>query len=1280
MADTIKDYLVGFGFDVDDSGASQIESMLKSLDTIVRNLGTVLTQATEKVQGFMTDLQQQSETANKSAEGVEQLAQNTQHFSNEADAGSHSASFFGGMLLALSNSANRADSSLDKASEKIKETGDSAKKATPQVQGMTNAVFGLMKVIKLIAGAAVVKKFLSVAKSLYEYDQKLEQTAKSLHMTTEEARAHTKALEAMGRTYEEVKKDKNLKATYDEFVALGKSMALPEASDGVDHIHDMITSFEKLKMVGSYAMQWLYHAVQEVAAGPLTRFKDTIDDITKNLKLNMPRLSVAGARIIDGILRIVSAFAKGAAAILKFLDKIPGPIKVIIGLITAAALAIKHGPFGWMVIILTAIGALLDDFFTYMEGGEALLGPFWDQCIDVYNKIKTSINDAIEALQGFWAEATSKEGKTDFITFGSKVAGWIINGIRSGLKNLGTQIKTWITGNENASWSEVGTAIVEKIKSAILAAQDVGKQIIEAVFQLIGEQNITEDIIALLTNAGDFASGILTAIINAIPDLAEGATENITAIIEGIAGLINGKFLTEDIPSLITNASEWAKGILNAIIDAIPLLAQSGSDLLSSLVTAICGLIDGITSDQFIGSLTTFAMTLVTGIATALGTAVENVGQLSEQFVEPVGQIANNIMNALSTVFSEDNLGTVGKSIEGFVSSLFKAIGDVIGNALDSVGNLNGFSLGSSAGEIAENILKAIFTTVGDLADNPNVTGFVEKIGNALSDALGTIGSFVGTAAGKIVGYIFSAEGLTQIYNVAKSVGKLIIQGIAEGIKGFGNFVLNTIEGVLVGLGIIDQEQIEAMRNSGEQLGKTTAMAYEQGLDESDSPAVMLANWALKGVGKNNAALDPVKQNMVDMFGGMIGAAADEVTKNGGTAEQFRNKLLEKMLSSDSDFEEKLILDPSSVVEFASGDLDYISTMKNFGMKPEDFLPNFDDLDFWGAMMTAVQSGDSSQVADLVNSMLTDKIDFGEAEQEIKDQAGEAISNAIDEVNDIIGDSADDVNMDDLFSEVDTEAPRQAVEEMATTLTDGKGDVEVAAAEVSDAAVQKFLLTMSNENGASIAQSFLDGMTDKLGTLVDFVDELINKIIEKFMSIGSKGASSFFRVASAARSALNGLPKYVEGIVEKVNKALANIKSPKITVPTVGGSTPHSSEGRRVDHEMVTRVGEGGKREYIIPVTKPNRGIPLLKQAAADLGLTVESYANATRLLGGSPDRNVTPAAAAAVSSSSVVNHYNTIDAHAEISVSGNDPRSTANNVNKSHEQVILRNVKPLLG
>lgn len=1280
MSDTIKDYLIGFGFDVDEGGASQIESMLKDLDGIVRNLGDVLTQATEKVQGFMTDLQQQSEAASKSAGDVDQLAQNTQRFTSEANGGSNAASTFSNFLYRLGQSARESKDKLRETNQEIKDAGKSSRESASSVDGFSKALSKARRLIKMVAGAAVVKKFVSIIKALYEFDQNLAQTEKSLNKTTEEARAHTLALQAMGKTYEEIKKDKNLQATYDELVALGESMALPGSETGIDNVRSMVDSFQKLKLVGSYSMQWLYHAIQTVAEGPLRRFKEIIDDVTGGFKANLPKLSIAGAHIIDGVLRIVSALTKGAMAIVKFLNKIPGPIKVIAALIAALGIALKAGPLGKVAIALALIGALLDDLYTYLEGGESLFGNFWGWAVPAFEKVKEAVSDAVDAVKSFWDASKNEDGKVNWIGFGVKLASWIITGAKLLLGRFGSLLKGWITGNEDAGWDEVGTAIGEKMVAAIKAAINLGTDILGALF-----------------------------------------------------GVINGAITSEGIAGLFTGAADFVQGLFDAINDS--LTGETTGGLVQTFLTGITTLFNTITSSEVTTAVGDFASTLITGLGTAIGSGLDGAGNI-------ISGIAEMLRTALSDGNIGDMLGNLGdmgaqiiaaigkgiKNAAGGAASLIGAIGEMISAALSK--GANGESIIGDLSGLGQTILTAIIQAIGDVANGAtqifnavaglfdgvswasvgidlgnlatglisklaeafsgegiNVDGLMEAIGNAINAAADAAGTTLGAVAGKIVGYIFSAEGLTSIYNVAKSVGEMLIKGIAEGITGMGNFVLSTIEGVLIGLGLADEDTFENMRETGVKLTETLNEGIEQGLLETDGPEIDFARWAKYRVGDNDPNLDAAAQDYVSSLNSAILGAAS----NSATGEEFRNQILQSLITDPS--EPIIELNPEDWFTVDdSGNIDWTKILGNHGLTPEDILPDFNDLDFWGSLMQAVQSGDNSQMGEVINQKIAESISGGEGVEQAAEAVGDALetaleekgTNAVDEamaaINEELGQGADGLSIEGI------EAPLDSVDVVEG---DGAGIQEATQDAIDNVlANQEFSadVTVKTNVTVEVEDSNAEAIGTELGTAIgsnmsdliqQSVDSTINKIKSLFNTVPASAKSAFSRAASGIRSALSSLPTWVQtNIVNKINQALANIKVPNIKMPSVGGH----SEGGVVDKETVSKLGEGNKREYVIPVTKPNRGIPLLKRAAADMGLTVQSYANASKMLGGSGGAGVTPAyAAAAATGSTTVNNKSEVNAPATINVYGSNARQTAELIEQNQEQRLLRNIRTAL-
>lgn len=1366
MSDTIKDYLVGFGFDVDDSGASKIESMLRDLDTIVKNLAGVLNQATGQMQSFVSGMRQNTESVGQSSEGVKRLTQNTQDYGK---------------------AAHQATDKTRQATEKIKDAGKASDKAASSVDKLGKAMSTVKKVAGMIAGAAVVKRFISVAQSMYEFEQGLEQSAQKLNKTTEQARAHENALKAMGKTYDEIQKDKNLKATYDDLVAIGESMALPEGKAGTGIINDMANAFTRLKVMGSYAMQWLYHTVQENASGPLQRMKNTLDDIAKALKLNMPRWISGGARVIEAILAIASAFGRAATDIGKvameivdFFDKIPGPIKEVIATLGLLAIALTAGPVVKITLIMSVLGILLDDFYGYLEGRPCEFGPVWEQVIDLFETIKTSVENAVTAINGFWEDAKGKDGAVDWIKFGLDIGKYVLAGIKAKLGQLSNKFKEWITGDANASWDEVGAAIIQKIKDGISTALTKRAELIQAVFQFIGEGEIPEDISSFLSNAIDFAGAILKAIVDAIPDLVGQEVNNVSLIIDKIAELINGEFVTTNIMPLLNNAGnwitaiilaivdssvkltrmgafliktviwkiantfnsefisdnimpflsncgewltailvgivnasaniavigldliesiidnlataingkfvkddlsklfgkagEWVNAIVDAIIDKIPIVTAKGTEVMTRLCTALTDIFNGIGSEEYGDSLGGFVTNIITGAVDILTALTESSGKMSGPIFQAAVSFVNNFNKLLTRVFSKENIDKVGDSIKGFIKSIFKAIGETFQNLGDALEDLDAREIGDSAGEILTNILSKIFKIGSDLSEDDSVTGFVEKLGDGLNTALEKLGEFIGSFAGKIAKWLFSGEAIKDIFNASINLGKLLLRGIEKSIEGIGLFFVGMIDSVLEEFGLINTEEREAYEAAYKQ-GELYREAIAKGfIDALENPENVTGDQekydsvVISALFGDYTTLDENSmRKLYNIMAQKLGLG-DEDT-NGIAASNFGAEANEMWWALSNSFQMnggKLSADAArEIIE---------PVLQNLGVSSGAITD---------AMYEAIAESfslDSTGREDIMGVLFSGIIesfmdmDSEEAEQAKDEAVTDAKEKGKQDAEDMMDAYAEGMESGIVSDGIDI-ASEAGLEGITATLNDGKDDVGEAAAEVSNEAVQAFLLKMNEENGASIAQSFIDGILAKCGELNESVVSIVDKIITKFRSITPQTRNSFRGIATAMKNALRDLPEWIQtNVVDKINERLGTIKAPNLSTPGVEGH----SEGGRIDRPTLTTLGEGGNREYVIPVTKKSRAVPLMYQAAADLGLTVQSYANASRMLGGSPDGGITPAHVAASTSSSVVN-YNNIDAHAVINVSGSDSKSVADNVNHSHEQVLLRGVKSLL-
>lgn len=206
-------------------------------------------------------------------------------------------------------------------------------------------------------------------------------------------------------------------------------------------------------------------------------------------------------------------------------------------------------------------------------------------------------------------------------------------------------------------------------------------------------------------------------------------------------------------------------------------------------------------------------------------------------------------------------------------------------------------------------------------------------------------------------------------------------------------------------------------------------------------------------------------------------------------------------------------------------------------------------------------------------------------------------------------------------------------------------------------------------------------VTTALGKIVTAAQQMVQGFLSAIKGMPGPAKTQFSQLANNMVSIFTTA---ANNVIKQINSIKTAIKSIPTSVNVKVSATKAFSMGGKVTSETNATVGEDGT-EYIIPVTKPSRAISLLKQAAHDLGMNVESTKAANNLLGGSADRNATPAYAVsnAGGTTNVTNNYNnssnTVNAPANIQVTGTNDRSIADMVSKDHEQIVLRNIKSVL-
>ncbi len=773
----------------------------------------------------------------------------------------------------------------------------------------------------------------------------------------------------------------------------------------------------------------------------------------------------------------------------------------------------------WKTVAVKAWKVIQNKFKELKTGAKNLIGQIvlgddykadtsWEKIgTAIWAKIKEKLDNLGKNAKDLLGGLTMGDDYTPETTW-AQVGAKIWDVIKSGITTVGDWIKQLVLGENytpDASWSAVGSAIWAKIKTGITAVGDWVKRLVmgknytpDNTWSDVGKK-IWDRIKSGITVTGDWLK----------TKLGYTPSDSWSSVGSGI---------WKKIKSGISDKGDWLK-------------TQLGYKATDDWKTVGSGILAKI--KKGIGTAEAFAASILEKIGTVdidvekVQAVVKNAGafvtglvnkMLSGKIVwgEKITGIAAKIAEQLRT-FDWSGVGadlgmSAANMVRGMIDMIPKAV-DAAGKALDLGAELAGGILtsvvtgiktlaaegaGNKLGDAATELLHGILTGISDFGNNENVKNFVTNLGDGIRSAMGMLGD----VCGKMIAYIFSADGIRAIYNAGVTVLDVILQGMAAGIGGVMSFFSNMFDNILIQAGLIDPKARDAANAAGAELANALTAGAESELSKGmrGQNLMTLMQYALIHGGQGGQF--DGKWNLDDSLNMALNSMLDT---QGKTVEEFKQNFMdlwmeEHALFNSVDFTEfwKDLFpewkdfDDNSLKEHV-GELfeeyDSIAEIVKAKLGPDYWSHYFtDDMGFWEAMYNALSSGDTTALMQLMSSQAA--LLFGDNTTKAADEEDKVVKEAMTK---LYGDTAESVQ------EGAAQVTQSVVDSMSDTanafgkdgfekaLKDNTEPVKTAAAEVSDAAVKEFLLTMSEENGYLIGDNFVlalgSGMSGQTDTL-----------------------------------------------------------------------------------------------------------------------------------------------------------------------------------------------------
>ncbi len=367
MADTIRDYLVSLGFDIDGAGQAKFEATLKGVAANVVKLGAVVESTALAIVGFTTSI----------ANGLDKLywaSQRTGATVNGIKALGYAASQTG-------SSAEAAQNSLEGLARFMR-SNPGAEGFLNRLGVQTRDASGQMRDMSAI--------FTGVGQRLSSMPYyRANQYAQMLGIDENTLMAMRRGMSGFTAEYQSMMQ----KTGFD-------------ADKAAQQSNKFMTSMRNfVSLLGI-----LRDKVGSNLAGGLS---GTLNNLSKQMLENWPKIENVVTKVVKGVLFAADAIAQMAwrvsqavGGLIEWFKKLPPDIQQLIALVSALVSAWQvlnteflKSPIGLVIALGTALFALYDDYQTWKEGGKSLI-PWdkWEPEINSALKSLVELRDSVKAI------------------------------------------------------------------------------------------------------------------------------------------------------------------------------------------------------------------------------------------------------------------------------------------------------------------------------------------------------------------------------------------------------------------------------------------------------------------------------------------------------------------------------------------------------------------------------------------------------------------------------------------------------------------------------------------------------------------------------------------------------------------------------------------------------------------------------------------------------------------------------------------------------------------
>lgn len=232
--------------------------------------------------------------------------------------------------------------------------------------------------------AGVTTAGAGLMQSAAKQEIELEKLSRSMLMTKDDVLTLKSATDALGESLNDILLSPELTQRFRQLTAEGREMQVGgDFKETMQSVRDGLFEFTRLKQEAQYALTWIGYYLAKYLEKPLAKMRGSLKEFNgafiKNISVWTEKVARGMYYIINVGLSFLKFIRDAGGAVKKMWDAFPRGVKIAIGALTAFSAVLSIGPLGRMIMLVSTLLLLIDDYYGYMEGKDAAFGDVWDR-------------------------------------------------------------------------------------------------------------------------------------------------------------------------------------------------------------------------------------------------------------------------------------------------------------------------------------------------------------------------------------------------------------------------------------------------------------------------------------------------------------------------------------------------------------------------------------------------------------------------------------------------------------------------------------------------------------------------------------------------------------------------------------------------------------------------------------------------------------------------------------------------------------------------------------